>query len=288
MVIQTLKRGFSVVRVINNTEDMDIFLCKDIFSKEEEMYMMLCLKSPELIYRSLPFFATQNENQSFTDFVECFSQSGKFHVVFRHHGKQLLSERLNSGELLLKEKIDIVKNLLSEMNLQNMPTYIQCEVLDFRNLFMDDTLSVYFQYQLEDVEFYELVNFAMLQTKLAYVLRTIFEQELKSKVCLELIQLIEDLEQDCFDDYISIYKRYDQVYGMMKAMIEVGTIHPKSFLFRLWDKIKKAATYVKPVVYGLLVGAAFVFLVYTLLNPPVTTTQSTGVYIEQIGTIKTE
>jgi hypothetical protein len=286
MLIQTLRRNFTVLRMLKSTRDLDIAVCRDLLEKKEQLYLVVTLKNPDLIYRTMPFFAAQRQNPSFQDFRECFSQEGQFYMVFFYYEKPQLAEKLAAENYSLPERLAVGKSLLSRMVLQSMPACLLYEALQERNLLLDDALQVYFNYRLEDIPSHHLLNWAKAQAELARVFRQLLHKEIVTKVSAELLNFIERLEQGAFTDYLSVYQAYDQLYVHLRTLQEQGEIEPKSLLFRIWERIRRLGRFVKPVVVGLILMTALGYLVYTLIYPPNTVAAGgTPVVIEKIGTV---
>ncbi len=288
MVIQTPEHGFSVIRVMKNSEDVDIFLCRDIYKNSDEKFMILCLKNAELIYHVLPFFASQKSNISFDDFSECFSQNGKFHVVFKYEEHQKLEEKIAEGNLRVREKLEIARNLLEKISIQDMPYCIQYEVIKLENIMVDESHNSYFNYMLKEMMMYNLLSFGLFQNELAYTLKTLFKEEIAAIISEELNDFIKKLTVGEFDKYINIYAAFDKVYHQMSQLQSQNKFEPRNFLHRLWDRIKKMMKYFKPVCTGIVIIILFGFLIYSIINPPVNVYSQGGKYITNIGTLSIE
>lgn len=289
MLIQTLKRDFIVLRMLKSTRDLDIAVCRDLLEQNGQKYLVITLKNPDLIYRTLPFFTELKQSTSFQDFRECFAQDGQFYMVFSYYDKPLLAEKYPSGSYALTERLEIGKSLLSRMVLQNMPPSLQYEALQQRNLLLDDALQVWFNYQLEEIPAYPSLTGARVQVELARIFRELMSREIATKVSEELLDFLDRLDAGTFEKYLDIYQAYDKVYVLLTTLQETGEIEPKSFLFRLWERIKGLMKYVKPVLAGIVLVTALGYLMYTFIYPPKTAGASGApVFIEKIGTVEIE
>lgn len=288
MLIQTLKRDFIVLRMLNSTRDLDIAVCQDLLEQKGQSYLVIIMKNPDLIYRTLPFFNEQKQNPSFQDFRECFAQEGQFYMVFSYYDKPLLADKYGSDSYSLLERLEIGKSLLSRIVLQNMPPSLQYEVLQERNLLLDDALQVWFNYQLEEIPAYPSLTGVRVQAELARIFQMLLSREITTQVAPELLSFIDCLEKGTFADYLDIYQAYDKVYVLLLTLLEKEEIEPKSFLFRLWERIKKLTQYVKPVLAGVVLVSALGYLIYTVAFPSNTAGAGVGgapVFIERIGTV---
>lgn len=286
MLIQTLKRDFAVLRVLETTRDLDISVCRDLLEQgEDRHYLVITVKNPDLIYRTLPFFTALQQNPAFQDFRECFAQEGQFYMVFAYYDSPLLAEKLAAGDYLLTERLEIGKSLLSRVVLQDMPPGLQYEALQEHNLLLDDTLTVRFNYRLREIPSYPSLTAARVQAELARVFRTLLAREIAAQAAEELPVFLEELERGAFTAYLDIYQAYDRVYMLLKTRQEAGEMEPKSRLFRFWDRVKGLARYVKPVLAGLVLATALGYLAYTFMCPADTAGEGNAPFIEKIGAV---
>ena len=62
-------------------------------------------------------------------------------------------------------------------------------------------------------------------------------------------------------------REYDITARAALTLQEAGKIRPKSFGFRLWEKIKKLVRGLKYLLLALVIGALVGYLVYTIRYP---------------------
>jgi hypothetical protein len=316
MLIHSLRKEYAVLRILKATRDIDISVCRDSSAKKEQARLIITMKNPDLIYRLMPFFVEQRKNNAaFQDFQECFAQDGKLYLVFAWREKPLLFKKIAEGDYSFRERLEIGKNLLSFMVLQQIPDCIQYDVLQEGNLLLDDALQVYFNYQLENIAGYFVSTgskalddalqayfsyqpedtegcFAaagsMVQPQLARIFRKIFRAEIDAQSAEELPAFIKELERGSFADYLDIYQAYDRLYDLLKNRHEQGQMEPQSFLFRLWERIKGLARWLKPALAVIVLAMAFGYLVYTATNPNSVAASANSVTINSIGTVEIE
>ena len=287
MLIQTLNRRFEVIRALGSDNDTEILVSRDVWEKKEREYLMVAVKNPDLIYKCIPFFTEQQENPAFKDFVGCFSADSRFYAVFAYYKKALLKEKFNEELFSLNERLEIGKNLLSRIVLLNMPPSILYEVLQERNLLLDDALHVYFNYALKEIPIHGLFSMDRVQIELGRIFRSLLRRELATQVVDEVRLFVEDLEQCKFAGYMEIYEAYDRLYDTLKDLQEIGELNPQSFLFRCWERIKSLSRYVKPVLAGAVLILALGYLIYSI-NNPVIKPKAPSPAIETIGTVQAE
>jgi hypothetical protein len=287
MIIQTLNRRFEVIVVLRSGHDADIYVCRDLWEEGERKYLLAAIKNPDLVYACAPFFAKQKENRPFKDFLECFSRDGLFYAVFAYYAKPLLKAKFSEELYFLDERLEIGKNVLSRIILQQMPPAILYEALQERNLLLDDALQVYFNYILEEIPSYGRISMDRVQAELGRLFRFLLRQELDTQVMEGLRGFVEDLEQCRFADSMEIYEAYDILYDRLKELQDIGELNPQNFLFRMWEWLKKMFSYLRPVLAGIVLATALGFLIYSFVNPAVAPSNS-GTTIEAIGTVKAD
>lgn len=289
MLIHSLRKEYAVLRILKTTRDIDISVCRDTGAKKEQTQLIVTMKNPDLIYRLMPFFVEQRKsNAAFQDFQDCFAQDGKLYLVFVYREKPLLSKKIAEENHSFRERLEIGKNLLSWMVLQQIPDCIQYDVLQEDNLLLDDALQVYFNYQLENVTGYFTSTGSKVQPQLAKIFERIFKAEIDTRSADELPAFIEELEKGRFADYLDIYQAYDKLYDLLKNRHEQGQLEPQNFLFRLWERIKGLTRYLKPVLACIVLATALGYLVYTVANPNNVAASANSVIINSIGTVEIE
>jgi len=267
--------------------DADVFVCRDLWEETEREYLLIAVKNQDVIYRCAPFFTEQSENPSFKDFVECFSSGGMLFIVFTHYNKPRFDEIFSQETYFLRERLEIGKSLLSRMVLQNMPTGIQFEALQNRNLLLDSSLQIYFNYALGKIPSCRETSLNKVQLELGRIFRLLLQRELATKVAEEIKLFLEDLERGNFKDYLEIYEAYDHLYLLLKRLQEKGELQPKSTPFRVWEWIKAISRFMRPVLVGAIMVTVVWFLIYTASNPSIDPVGA-PVAIDAIGTVDTK
>lgn len=289
MLIHSLKKEYTVLRVLKTSRDMDSSVCRESAARRDQTQLIVTVKNPDLIYRLMPFFVEQRkENPAFQDLQECFAQDGKLYLVFAYREKPTLARKLAEGNYSFRERLEIGKNLLSWMVLQQMPDCIQYDVLQEENLLLDDALQVYFNYQLENMAGYFTASGSRVQPQLARIFKGIFQTEIAARSADELPAFLEELEQGSFTDYLDIYQAYSRLYDLLKGREELGQLEPQNFLFLLWDRIKRLTRFLKPVLAVIVLATALGYLVYTAANPSSVAASANPVIIKSIGTVEIE
>lgn len=283
MIVRTPERQFLVLQVLRSDEDEEIFVCRDGEDEDGGLYTLARFRNPVLNRYLLPMLTGQRLNTAFEDYLGVFSQDGDVYARFRYTDAPLLTQRLARGDFGFRERLEIGGNLLERMTLLNMPPALQFEVLRDQNITVDDALRPRFNYILESMSSCFNVDIGFICVRVSELLRALFEPELSARSLPDLEDYLKRLEQTRFQNYLEIYAGYDQVRQMLLGQTASGPVEPRTWLFRLWNRLKGLTRFVRPILAGVVLVAAFCYLVYTLLLPA--QIKGTPVLFDQVGTV---
>ena len=284
MIVRTLERQFVVLQVLRSEENEEICVCQDPEDEGAGLYTLARFRSPALNRYLLPMLAREKLNTAFEDYLGVFSRDGEVYARFRYTDAPLLTERLERGDFGFRERLEIGGNLLERVTLLNMPPALQFQALRDGNVTVDDALRVRFNYVLESMDNCFNADIGFVCVRVSELLQKLFAQELSARSVPELEAYLKQLEQTRFQSYLEIYAGYDRVRKALLERTMSGPAEPRTWLFRLWARLKKLTRFVKPVLAGLVLVAAFCYLVYTLLLPA--QTKGTPVLFDSIGTVE--
>ena len=226
----------------------------------------------------------QQSNPAFEDYLGLFTQDGDLYARFRYTQAPTLRERLEQGDLSFRERLEIGGETLARMTLLNMPPQIQYEALQERNVTVDDALRVRFNYALGPMTACSNKNMGFVCLQVQELLESLFAGELQAQSVPELLPFLDELEKTGFPDYLGIYRRYDGIRKALENRTAGAPAEPRTWLFRMWDRIKSLGRFVRPVLAGLVLIAAFCYLLYTLQAPAAL--KGTPVTFDRIGTVE--
>ncbi|HHV12873.1 MAG TPA: hypothetical protein GXX75_21595 [Clostridiales bacterium] len=287
MVINTLKHNYYVIHKLEENQELEALLCKEVTPQEgkdpDQRYRVIRLKNLPLTYQVLPFFMELLNSREFTDYYDCFSKDGCLHLVFLQQDYPLLVDKLERERCDLRERLEIGKKLLSRILMQNMPDFILYDALAKESLCVSPSLEVAFRYSLASLADYRTIGISQVRQRLVPVFLALFDYELQKEASVDIEEFIEGLRIRDYRSYVDIYREYDGLYGRLVSGGLIAKIKPRTFLFRLWDRIKSLFKYMKAVVAALLLIAIAAYLIYTIYNQPVDT--ATVFNYNQIGTV---
>ena len=266
MRIQTLNSDYEILRMAESGERLDVLIARDEKHPEKGKCMLVVLKQDADIHKFLPFLAAQQENAPCDDFMGYFPREGRLYIVFRFYDYMTLSERLSS-DTGFEERVMIAGNILRRIVILNLPTYLQYEVLGEGNILAGKNGDIRFSYGFHELDRFDSITDRDVIERLTGVLKKIFPEELEKHSCPPLEQFFERIEKEKFPGIAAVLREYDITARAALTLQEAGKIRPKSFGFRLWEKIKKLVRGLKYLLLALVIGALVGYLVYTIRYP---------------------
>lgn len=282
MIVQTLERRYAVLQVLRSTADEEVSVCRDLQEEQNRLYTLVRFKDPSINRYILPMLLSQQSNPDFEDFLGLFSQDGDLYARFTRSGAPTLTQRLEDG-LRLVERLEIGRSLTERMTLLNMPAPLQFEALREGNVTVDESMSVRFNYVLESMNGCFNVDIGFVCLRIQEIMQRLFAPELAAQAAPELVVYLRKLEQTVYKSYLEIYAGYDAVLQALLGREQAGAVTPRTWLFRLWERIKGLKRYVIPILGGLVLVVSLCYLVYTLICPPMPV--GTPVIYDRIGTV---
>lgn len=282
MIVQTMQRQYAVLQVLHSDAREESSLCKDL--ETDQLCLLVRFRDAADCRRMLPLMAAQRSNRSFEDYQGLFTQNGELYLHFRYTQAPLLKKRLEKGDLLFRERLELTRDLLERMTLLDMPPILQYEALRECNVTVDEALRARFNYVLQSLDKGDNVDMTFICVRVSEWLKMIFAQELEAESVPEVSGLRKRLDQGEFASYLEIYRAYDEVRKVLLQRTAQGPAEPRTWLFRLWDRIKGWSRLVKPILVGLVLVASFCYLLYTLLVPSLPS--GTPVRFDRIGTVE--
>lgn len=262
MIIHAVKMKYYVICRLFVTINYEILLCEELEGESQKKYTMIRILNQEVSYPFISFLTKQFNAEESQDFIEYFSEAGKFCIVFSYSDMPLLIEQLNKGVFRLIERLQIGKNLLEKILLLDMPFPILSEILSENTITISENLEIEFRYLLHNFETYESINFYDVEEKLGFVMESLFQKELLDESSDELKNFISQLKEKKYHSLLELYKEYEILSENLKTQILAGKLKPKQFKFRIWEGIKQMIKYLKPVLYVIVICLGLTYLIY--------------------------
>ncbi len=285
MVIEALKHRYYVIHKTEETPKYEIYCCREYIDAQHNTYDVYCVKESLLIQKLILELTDKEKEGNFTDLYECFSKDGKLYLAMVHKEGFPLEKKLEEEDCPLKERIQIGQNLLEQILLLSIPDYFLSGLWEGGRILVDQGLSVGFRYRLEGILLTEKEQKAQIQKGLSDLFETLFQKEIVLEKCEAIPKFIKNLKEGELVSIREIYQEYKELCETLKELSEKGNIRPNTFLFRVWDKIKKGFPYVKKIFATIIIFLLAGYLIYTILYPSDTVT---CLKYETIGTLTIE
>ncbi|MFR5601856.1 MAG: hypothetical protein ACLTKI_05630 [Lachnospiraceae bacterium] len=266
MVIQTISKQYKIIQTLVAGKELEAYLCVDESKADDGQFLLLGLTGSGLSKNMVPYFLELSSRKEKGDFLDCFTSKGNLWLVFAHHSYTPLLEKMKEP-FLQSERLEASKSLMEKMLAQNLPYYLQYEALDFDNLSVSQSCEVYFNYLLKKPELFEFCRLEDVCGRLAGVFGELFSWELEEETSKELVSFIQDLNEKSFHSYTEVYREYTKLYEQLVKLQQEGSLKPKGWLVRLWERLKRLLKRLWQLLYIALLIGLVVFLIYTCVKP---------------------
>ena len=280
MVISTYEHNYPIVGVKETSEVYDCYICRNISGGG--LCRILCIKDRRL-FAELAGWLTDNINkESFTDYIEHFIFEDKFCLVMKYTEGITLNTKLATESFPLRERLELGRRIIERIVLQDMPEYFLSKCLDPDCMVISSDLSISFNYPVFDIISDRSANG---RECIEPILRLLFAKELERKVpdlIIDFFKRLPDLSQERMIDL------YGEYYSMMMKLegYDEDSEQPKTFWFKLWEKIKKVFNVLKKVIIAALILASIGYLIYIIIDPA--KNNDNNGHFSSIGTLKIE
>ncbi|MDR1772058.1 MAG: hypothetical protein LBS02_15690 [Hungatella sp.] len=282
MIIQTVKKKYLVIGYLEKDGQKETFLCENV--ADHSRCLIIRIKDQQLISAVVEFLYEQAANEAFTDFKDCFVSEESLALVFSHCEGQELDRKIGGEYSGLEERLEIVKKALERIILLDMPLFFACRCLRVQNIFVKRSLDVSFCYSIDGIAQNNACSMKEVQDCLREVMEFVFKEELKKEVIRPMEVFLDVLSQKQYDGYLELYRSFlfakDQVLALSKQELEV----PKTWIFRMWDKVRKLFKPMKRILVIAVLIAGLLYMLWTIdsMSKPA----SSSKVVDQIGTLK--
>ena len=282
MVIETLDKKYEVIRYLDSDKHMERYVCRDTEFAED--YFMIRIKEKKWIVSVMDFLMRQLENRDFTDLAACFFAEEHLFIAMRYVEGVTLAEKLSYEDCSLQERLEIGKAILDRLLLQHMPDYFMDDCLNDKQILLSPGMNVSFMYRMDGITDYEKTRFGDVEGRIAKLLELLFAEEIGKKTLPQMEAFIKALKKHAYQDLMSVYEVYDELYKAIPEMDPEELAMPKTRAFRAWERTKKIFRPIKKVVAALLILASIGFLIWSAYDA--SQTGKPKKIFENIGTLE--
>lgn len=265
MIIQNCDHAYRVIRCLYSTEDTAEYLCRESGRAEAGLWLLVGIQEPVLAKSFTLFLEERARREAFTDYRECFQWEQKLYAVFAYSEDQALTERMSGEHMSLAERVQIAHGLFKRLLLQDPPPFFAVNGLRPEQVTVSRSLEVKWNYHFLQVRQFDAAAFRDAAWALLEVLEFLFAPELDKKLYPELEAYLEKLEDGLLCPYLEMYRAFLPVSGAL--LEDPGRKRvPRTFWFRLWEKVKKLLGFLRRVLKAALVAAAVLYVIFVLLD----------------------
>lgn len=278
-------RSYQVMRYLDGTEKTEEYLCTELTGREHTTCLLVRVTDSVLAKHLILFLEEKIKDQEFTDYRECFQVDGALIAVFRYSCEQNLAERLQTECCGRRERAEIARSLLERLLLLNPPPYFAWNGLEPSQITVSRSLEVHLNYHLKNLEKFEDCSFQDVGHQLQNVFQMLFEEEQKKQLYPLLGEYMRRLGTTTEWTYHQLYQDFFPVY---KALVHENYQEqlPKTFWFRVWERIKKFLKICKKILAVVILVAAVIYVVRSIQDD--SASQVVNQIVNQIGELTIE
>ena len=268
MMIQNADRCYQVMRrmgdaPVGGAHKTEEFLCTELNGREETPCLLVRVTDTALAKAFTLFLEEKIRDREFTDYLECFQADGAFYAAFRHSLDQSLPLRLQEERCSLRERAQIARGLLEQLLIQNPHPYFAWNGLRPEQITVNRSLDVHWNYHLERVGQFDDCTMQEVCARLQSVLRLLFREEEGKGLYPLLEEYLQSLSRVQEPTYLQIYQSFLRVYEELLQEPDSRGL-PRTFAFRLWERMKKFFAICKKVLMVAILLAALLYVVYVI------------------------
>lgn len=283
MVIQTIDKCYEVVLSLEETSQMSFFVCREHSQKGD--FLVAAIHDEELSHMAIPFFMEMEHKQESDDFVEFFLKGRILHLVFHWRPFVPLTQRLDTEEVTVSQRLEMCRSLMEHILAQNLPSYLQYEALRTDNLTVSESEEIYPNYILREMESMDFVHSIHVYDRLAQAIRLLFGESLRryEQADEDKEEFLNQLENGSYENMASAYRDYLKLDQKLRAAVKAGAEKQTGCLFGLWEIIKKFGKLLFRVFRLAVIAVLLIYLIYTLISPE--KSKGDPIRFDQIGSV---
>lgn len=270
----------TIIRRVYHNDNIEINLTRN--GLKSKLYTTLIIKDSDLINNTIKLFSSLRDNENFKDFKECFFKNRQLYVLFEYRDEYPVKIQ-DLSEIPTKQKADIVKRILTQCIMLNIPLCIIYDILFKDNMNMDPSGQIYFNYFLKSIDRYNNITIKDVGKRLSTILINIFAEEIENEVCSDLKNFIYKCENGEFNEIVDIYKDYIKIYDMLMTIETIEKQSKKNILDKYKEIVKEIAGKIMPVFILAALSVGVVYAVIKLVDTMQRPNEENK--IETIGTI---
>ena len=261
MMISTYEHDYPITGVREQNDLFSSYICRNVSGGG--LCTILSVHDRKLFPELAGWLSDTADPGAFTDLIEYFNYNGSLCIVMKYTQGLSLEKKLATEALPLAERLELGRRILERAVLQDIPEYFLGKCFSPECITVAPDLTVSFNYPIEDIVTAREVS---AKENTQRVLRLLFAGELEKKVPAVLVEFLDRLPELTEGSIIDLYSEYYALCGRLEGY-EEGSELPRTFWYKLWDKVKRVFFKAKKALIILLLLAAFGYLIYTVFDP---------------------
>ncbi len=271
MIIRVLDQNYFVQQTIPSGKGLVQYVCTNVSENDGRIYRIVRIPVQDVKPELVKYLADIYKEGLFHQLVQYGNEKDHFHVVMDCGPSKArpLKDRLQQDVISLAERLSMGENFLEYLIVSSVPVWFAESSMDTDHVVFTDALECALVFELEHLEDFADAGERSMQAKLKNVLAELFAKELDKSKIPEMAAFLQKVSQGEYSGMLSIYQEYQKIAKAL-AGVDEATLEPKSFLWRMWDKIKSLARYAEKLlgfVVFIIAIAYLVWSIYGLMQP---------------------
>lgn len=267
MIIRVLDQNYFVQETLPSGEGLVQYVCTNVSEDDGRIYRIVRIPLEDVKPALVQYLADIYKEGLFRELIQYANEAGYLHVVTDCGPAKArsLKERLEKDVISLKERLAMGEKLLKHLILSNVPLFFAQSAMDTDHILFTDALDCSLVFELEKLDRFAEADKQKMMKRASGVLSELFAKELETSKLPEMQAFLDRILQGEYSGTLSLYQAYRSIEAQLSDVDE-SALEPKSFLWRLWDKIKMLAGHAGKLFIIVVFAIAIGYLVWSIRN----------------------
>ena len=267
MIIRVLDQNYFVQETIPSEDGLVQYVCTNVSEDDGRICRIVRIPLQDVQPALVEYLADIYREGLFKELIQYANEAGYLHVVADCGPAKArsLKDRLENDLIPLKERLSMGEKFLKQLILSNVPVFFALSAMDTEHVLFTDADDCSFVFELEHLERFAEADKDKMLRRTENVLSRLFAKELDAQKLPEMEAFLDRVVQGEYTGILSLYQAYRTVESGL-ADVDEASLEPQSFLWRLWDKIKKLASYAGKLFIVVIFAIAIAYLVWSVRN----------------------
>ncbi|MBQ1423441.1 MAG: hypothetical protein IIY96_03260 [Lachnospiraceae bacterium] len=267
MIIRVLDQNYFVQETIPSEDGLVQYVCTNVSEDDGRICRIVRIPLQDVKPALIEYLADIFREGQFRELIQYANEAGYLHVVTDCGPAKArsLKDRLEKDVIPLKERLAMGEKFLKQLILSNVPVFFAQSAMDTAHVLFTDADECSFVFELEHLERFADADKEKMLKGTESVLSGLFAKELDQQKLPEMQAFLDRIVQGEYSGTLSLYQAYRSVEAELRDVDE-DSLEPKSFLWRLWDKIKLLASHAEKLFIVVVFAIAIAYLVWSVRN----------------------